>query len=188
MRMLFLTDLHESVVYLRAVQRRVLEAGWRPDLVVVGGDISSFGGVAQARPLLNFIRSTWDRVLAVAGNTDLPEVAEWLGSLGVDLAGRGLVVGDVGFVGCQGSNWTPLGTPNERSEGGLDRSYPGPQSRAALLGPVRMGRAGEGAAVCHRESVHLPAWRRMPSALREGSRKLAGFLRWKVSVARSRAG
>ena len=61
--------------------------------------------------------------------TDMPEVGRWLSELGVTLEGRPVVDRGVGYIGCGGSNRTPMVTPNERDEDEiarcLDNAYRG---------------------------------------------------------------
>src|SRR5271155_4375168 len=86
------------------------------DLVIVSGDITNFGGAADARKVLDEVRRSCAQVLAVPGNLDQPEVFPWLESEKIALHGHGLVAGGIGIFGCGGSNVTPFGTPSEFSE------------------------------------------------------------------------
>jgi Icc-related predicted phosphoesterase len=86
------------------------------DLVIVSGDLTNFGGVADARKVLADVRRACPSVLALPGNLDRREVIPLLEEEGIALHGKGLVSGGVGIFGCGGSNITPFGTPTELSE------------------------------------------------------------------------
>ncbi len=116
MRLLFVTDLHGARGMLARTAKHPRISSWKPDLVLVGGDFTSFGGPERAGPLVRQLRWHFGRVVAVAGNTDLPSVSDWLEEMGANLAGHGRSCHGVRIVGCQGSTPTPFSTPNEREE------------------------------------------------------------------------
>jgi uncharacterized protein len=86
------------------------------DLVIVSGDLTNFGGSADARRVIDDVRSYCQRVLALPGNLDKADVIPFLEHEGIALHGRGLVVDGIGIFGCGGSNTTPFKTPTELSE------------------------------------------------------------------------
>ncbi len=86
------------------------------DLIIVSGDLTNFGGVRDARKVLDDVRGACSRVLALPGNLDHREVTPFLESEGVALHGKGIVVDGVGIFGCGGSNITPFNTPTELTE------------------------------------------------------------------------
>src|SRR5712672_1275774 len=86
------------------------------DLVIVSGDLTNFGGVDDARKVIDDVRRVCPSVLALPGNLDRREVIPFLEAEGVALHGKGLVMGGVGIFGCGGSNITPFSTPIELSE------------------------------------------------------------------------
>jgi Icc-related predicted phosphoesterase len=86
------------------------------DLIIVSGDLTNFGGVDDARKVVDEVRRACPRVLALAGNLDQPEVFPWLEEEGISLHGRGIVLDGVGIFGCGGSNVTPFRTPSEFTE------------------------------------------------------------------------
>ncbi|HEV2171380.1 MAG TPA: metallophosphoesterase family protein, partial [Candidatus Binatus sp.] len=86
------------------------------DLVIVSGDLTNFGGAADARKVIADVRAACPNVLAVPGNLDQPEVIGTLEQDGVALHGKGLVKDGVGIFGCGGSNISPFGTPLELTE------------------------------------------------------------------------
>jgi len=86
------------------------------DLVIVSGDLTNFGGPAQARRVLDDVRRACPRLLALPGNLDRPEVMGFLEEEGVALHGEGMVMDGVAIFGCGGSNITPFATPIELTE------------------------------------------------------------------------
>jgi hypothetical protein len=112
MRIVSFGDIHMS---LRTIERLApeLEAA---DLVILSGDLTNFGGSADAAAVLAATRRHARDVLAVCGNLDQPEVIDFLRAQGVSLHGESRRYGDVGIFGCGGSNATPFRTPTELSE------------------------------------------------------------------------
>jgi len=86
------------------------------DLVILSGDLTNFGGVDDARKVLDDVRRACPAVLAVPGNLDRREVIPFLEADGIALHGKGLVKNGIGIFGCGGSNITPFGTPTELTE------------------------------------------------------------------------
>jgi hypothetical protein len=85
------------------------------DLVLLGGDLTNFRGVEVARVIVDEIRARGAAVLAVCGNTDLPEIEDYLRAEEIDLDRRARAVGGVTFAGV--SAGLPFGgTPYERTE------------------------------------------------------------------------
>jgi len=92
------------------------------DLVIVSGDLTNFGGAAEARRVLDDVRRACPRVLALPGNLDQPEVFGVLEEEGVALHGGGMVIDGVAIFGCGGSNITPFATPIELTEDEIYRT------------------------------------------------------------------
>jgi Icc-related predicted phosphoesterase len=133
------------------------------DLIIISGDLTNFGGAADAGKVISDVRralsstarpdgpqrassyqalasATTDagkRVLAVSGNLDQPEVMPFLEREGVALHGRGMVLDDLAIFGCGGSNITPFKTPTEFTEeelyAALERGYREVEGRRPLL-------------------------------------------------------
>ncbi len=91
------------------------------DLLLVTGDLTNFGGRAEAGKIIAAIRARNPALLAVAGNLDRPEVNRYLLDEGISLHGRGVLWNNLGIFGVGGSNPTPFGTPNEFAETELAR-------------------------------------------------------------------
>jgi uncharacterized protein len=81
--------------------------------VIAAGDLTHLGGPDEAAAVVAPILAAGARLLAVPGNMDRPDVLGWLETRGLSLHGRGVTIGDVGFLGLGGSNPTPFGTPFE---------------------------------------------------------------------------
>jgi uncharacterized protein len=86
------------------------------DLIIISGDLTNFGGINDARKVIDDVRQACPHVLALPGNLDLPEVTRFLDAQGITLHGKGIVVDGVGIFGCGGSNITPFNTPIELTE------------------------------------------------------------------------
>ena len=86
------------------------------DLVIVSGDLTNFGGSADAAKVIDDVRGVCRRVLALPGNLDQAGVIPYLEGEGIALHGRGVVIDGIGIFGCGGSNLTPFNTPTELSE------------------------------------------------------------------------
>jgi Icc-related predicted phosphoesterase len=86
------------------------------DLVIVSGDLTNFGGPAEARKVLADVRRACPKILALPGNLDQREVIPFLDEEGVALHGKGMVLDGVAIFGCGGSNITPFDTPTELTE------------------------------------------------------------------------
>jgi Icc-related predicted phosphoesterase len=95
---------------------RILRSIEQMDLVVLSGDLTHFGGELQASRVIDTARRECDKVLAVSGNCDYPEVEEYLIQSGMTLHRRCVLQDGHAFIGISGSLPCPGGTPNEASE------------------------------------------------------------------------
>jgi len=86
------------------------------DLIIVSGDLTNFGGIDDARKVIDEVRRACPRVLALSGNLDRREVIPYLEEAGVAFHGKGFTIGGIGIFGCGGSNLTPFKTPTEFTE------------------------------------------------------------------------
>ena len=128
MRVVCITDLHGDA---RALDRILSHAG-PADVVLLGGDITSFGTPNAAEFLVQRTRQHGPQVLAVAGNCDSAAIDERLASLGVSLFGRGVMLDGVGFYGVSAMPpWT--GTMYELSEDEIAQALRA--GRAQLIEP-----------------------------------------------------
>ena len=110
MEVMFLVDLHWS-----GSKPLTLPDLNGVDLVLLGGDLTHFGGAAQARKVVEAIQNRGPQVLAVAGNCDYPEVEQCLAEMGVGLDCRVVEIEGAVFAGLSGG--LPFGgCPYERTE------------------------------------------------------------------------
>ena len=111
MRVVCITDLHGALGALDGI----LSHAGPADVVLLGGDITSFGTPNAAEFLVQRARQHCPQVLTVGGNCDSAAIDERLASLGVSLFGRGVMLQGVGFYGVSAMPpWT--GTMYELSE------------------------------------------------------------------------
>ncbi len=86
------------------------------DHIIITGDITNFGSSLDAEAVLNRLLPMNSSLLAVAGNLDQPDVANYLEDIDISLHGRSISVEGLGIMGLGGSNHTPFNTPYEFSE------------------------------------------------------------------------
>ncbi len=111
------------------------------DLIIVSGDLTNFGGSADAGKVIEAVRGACARVLALPGNLDKADVFPFLEREGVALHGRGLVIDGIAIFGCGGSNITPFNTPTEFSEDEIYQTLERGYAEVRDLRPLLM--------VCH---------------------------------------
>jgi Icc-related predicted phosphoesterase len=116
MRILALTDIHGAYDTADEIIRSV-----SPDVLVVGGDLTTVGSVREAEAALARFSAAVPTVLCVAGNMDLPAHDELFVRLGVSINARGVRMGDVGFCGASGAPHSRLRTPYEIAEEEIGR-------------------------------------------------------------------
>ncbi|MEM2095670.1 MAG: metallophosphoesterase [Candidatus Caldarchaeum sp.] len=114
MRLLQISDVHGS---LEAVSRAVARSHGC-DAVMVVGDITHFGGVPQAEPLLQKLADSGLKVYFVAGNCDHPALLTWEPSNPniVNLHLRTEKFEGMELVGLGGGNLSPFNTLIEFNE------------------------------------------------------------------------
>jgi Icc-related predicted phosphoesterase len=95
MRLLCITDLHDQ----RSTLERILAQAGDVDVVLLGGDITNFGGPNDAERVVRLAQSQGTQVFAVAGNCDSATIEQRLLALGVSLFQRGVVVDGVALQG-----------------------------------------------------------------------------------------
>ena len=115
MRIVALTDIHGNASAIERLAAPLAAA----DLVLLTGDLTHFGGADDAARVIAAVREHNRHVLAVAGNCDQPDVAEWLVLEGISLHARHEVIEGVAFLGVGGSLPAPGRTPNEFSDAEL---------------------------------------------------------------------
>ena len=126
----YVVDVHDR---FDAVPRALAAIG-DVDVLLIGGDITTFGRPEDAEHAVESWRPLAPKVLAVAGNMDSRAIDERLVDLGVSLDGRGVVLDDVGFAGVSAAPLSPLHTPYELSDQEITRRA------ESALGAVRGAR------------------------------------------------
>jgi uncharacterized protein len=116
MRLAIISDIHGSLSFLPGATQSLVQA----DVVVIAGDITTFGDVKAARSLVQSIRAINSRVVGVHGNCDPKAIEEFLGQEQLSLHGCCRVVNEHAFVGVGGSLPCPGSTPNEIGETGFE--------------------------------------------------------------------
>jgi Icc-related predicted phosphoesterase len=86
------------------------------DFVVVNGDLTVRGGRPEALAVVNALSGLNGKLYAHIGNMDEAEVDKMFTEMGMNLNGKGVVIGEVGLFGLGGSPPTPFDTPSEFSE------------------------------------------------------------------------
>ncbi len=117
MRIAYVVDVHDRFDAVADVLARTGPV----DLLVVGGDITTFGTPDDAERAITEWRPLAPRLLAVAGNCDSPEIDARLVELEVSLDARGAVIDDVGLFGASAAPHSPLNTPYEVPDEELGR-------------------------------------------------------------------
>lgn len=112
MQWIVLADLHGSVGYLPFIVPELSRA----DGVFIAGDITNFGGRAEAVGMIESVAAMNDVILAVAGNCDLESVGQYLDERGMNLHGKVVMQGTLCCVGVSGSLPCPSSTPQEKGE------------------------------------------------------------------------
>jgi len=104
-----ITDIHGRQNIDRPTTRVLAES----DLLVITGDITQFGGEADARPIIEAIQNINANLICIPGNCDQLSVNKYLTSLGLNLHGATKMIDGLTFYGLGGSSATPFGTPQE---------------------------------------------------------------------------
>ena len=111
MKLLCLSDIHGEGAGLKDILAEVSEA----DAVVLAGDLTHLGGFAEAESVLAPLLASGARLIAVAGNMDGEGARRYIAEKGIDIHGRGITIGAVGFMGLGGGTPSHLRTPWEVS-------------------------------------------------------------------------
>jgi hypothetical protein len=116
-RIAYVVDVHDR---FEAVAASIADLG-PVDVLVVGGDITTFGSPDDAERAIELWRPLAPRLLALAGNCDSPAIDARLVDLGVSIDALGVVLGDVGIAGVSAAPLSPLHTPHEVDDEELGR-------------------------------------------------------------------
>ncbi len=166
MKIVSFGDIHMAVAQMTKIAVELSSA----DLIILSGDLTQFGGRAEARSVLAAARSYGPAVLALPGNVDRPEIVSFLQDEHVDLHGVHRRVGDVDIFGCGGSNLTPFHTPLEL----------GDEELGAVLARAFIG---VGAAPLQLMVCHTPPYATRLDCLQDGtpvgSPAVRRFIEWR---------
>lgn len=112
-----LTDIHGHTKALSELLPKLPKS----DVLLLAGDLTHFGDKDDAAEVLEVLRQYNERVFAVPGNCDRPDVGLYLEEEGVSLHGKYVNVDNVTFLGVGGSLPCPGRTPNELAEGEFEK-------------------------------------------------------------------
>lgn len=112
MLILAISDIHGAFDRLAALPRRCREA----DLVLAAGDLTEYGGAAEARRALEALGWARGRLATVPGNCDKQAARAALEDEGVSADGRLVELGGILVAGSGGSQLRTGLTPYERRD------------------------------------------------------------------------
>ena len=164
---LFLTDLHNATSYIPDF---IAANHNKADLLLVGGDLTNFGGPDAAKRVLSPLVDAFPSIACVPGNVDDERVAAWLDEQRLSVHGTAKVWRNVGVYGCGGANPTPFGTPFELTEQQIREVLE--RGRDALL--------ASGGADYHVVVAHMPPYKtgtdRIMTGKHVGAKALRDYL------------
>jgi Icc-related predicted phosphoesterase len=109
MKIVSFGDVHMAIAQMRKISVELASA----DLIILSGDLTNFGGRADAAQVVQAARAYCRQVLALPGNVDQPEVLDFLQAEQVSLHRERRQLDGLSIFGCGGSNITPFHTPLE---------------------------------------------------------------------------
>lgn len=128
MKILALADIHGADI-TKALNKKL--ATYKPELVIVAGDLTNFGPASSARDFVDKIPIT---TIAIPGNCDPKGVIKELeSSKAISLHNKKIKFGNLTFVGFGGSNYTPFNTVLEFSEAKIYRALSKLAERNCIL-------------------------------------------------------
>ena len=116
MRILLIADIHARANVVERLMARITGI----DCILVAGDITHFGGYAEAAKVIEPILAREIPVLSVGGNCDTEGVEEYLTDKKINLHGRCVRRGGLVFVGVGGSLPCQRTTPREYGDNILE--------------------------------------------------------------------
>lgn len=119
MKILALSDIHERTGKLRSLGTRLRELGYKPDIVVVAGDLTYFKDTMTAVKILRNIKDILEsKIVFIPGNCDPPGLIEVrnVDNDIVNIHGEILTFQNYIFYGVGGSGITPFNTHIEYTE------------------------------------------------------------------------
>lgn len=130
LKMLVIVDIHKADSALKITIGYIEK--YKPDLLVIAGDITTFGPLGYAEEFLAKLPDI--RTLALPGNCDPREILSVIDkSKAINLHGKKENINGITFVGLGGSNATPFNTPFELSEDEIFQSLDPIMEPGAIL-------------------------------------------------------
>jgi uncharacterized protein len=115
MKIVSFGDVHMAIGQMSKIAVELASA----DLIILSGDLTNFGGAADAAQVITAARRYCPQVLALPGNVDRPDVLDFLQAEHVSLHRQSRRIRQLALFGCGGSNITPFCTPLEYTDGEL---------------------------------------------------------------------
>lgn len=114
MKVLQASDIHGSMAAASALAEKAVDY----DIVVLVGDITHFGAIPQAEPILATVAKCGRPIFFVPGNCDHPSLLTWRPSNKniINIHGSNVSQGGYDFYGLGGGNLSPFNTLIEFSE------------------------------------------------------------------------
>jgi len=128
MKVLSVSDIHGDLGAGEFVNR--VSDRLEPDLVVISGDITTFGPASVAEKILSPIKT---RCAAVPGNCDPDEVLAVIERNCISLHGKRETIDGIDFVGIGGSPISSGATPREMEDGEIESLVRGAISNGCVL-------------------------------------------------------
>lgn len=111
MKILTVTDIHGA--YQKVVEMVNKE---KPDLLIIGGDLTTYGTVTDVQKGLNLFKQVSDNFYCISGNMDAKEHDDYYKQSGISINGIGKIIKDIGIFGVSAAPISPLRTPYEIPE------------------------------------------------------------------------
>lgn len=111
MKILAVTDIHGA--NYKVIEMLNHET---PDLLIVGGDLTTYGSVQDVQNAVNSFKQICGKLLCISGNMDSRYHDTFYTDEGISINGKGYLEGDIGIFGVSAAPFSPLRTPYEISE------------------------------------------------------------------------
>ena len=114
MKILAIADLHGDILLLDKVLEKVSKAEY--DIIVFVGDVTNFGGEAEANAICDRFIKNGKKTFILGGNCDTAEAFSAVEAKGLSLHQKAIIYKDCAFIGYGKSNPTPFNTPSEEPD------------------------------------------------------------------------
>jgi len=119
MKIIALPDLHDNVSSLSRIGHALSEV----DLVLLAGDLTNGGAISTVRKVIRTVQMFNPSILAIPGNWDGPEVANYLSQNEINLDRRHIIINHLAFIGIGSSLPCLIQSPNEFAEEDFERFF-----------------------------------------------------------------